>query len=114
MSDDYCRWCRFIEMIRMELCNEFLSVFDIFDGFPGVFFGGITFPVYQVFDLASIYLRISDFFYIVFWFSFDMDRWWRRGFLLIAILCRFVWGKIGFIEIRVNGRPSIGEFELVG
>jgi hypothetical protein len=69
----------------MELLDEFLSILDVLDWFPSIFFGWVSFPVYQVFDLSSIFLGVADFSNVIFRFSFYVYRWWRRRFLLIGM-----------------------------
>jgi hypothetical protein len=105
--------CGFVRIVSMELLNELLSILDVLDGFPSIFFGWVSFPVYQIFDLSSIFLRIADLFDVIFRFSFYVYRWWGRRFLLIAIFCRLVWRKVRLVENRMDGRPGFGEFEFV-
>jgi hypothetical protein len=111
--DIYWR-CGFIRIVGMEFIDKILSMFKMFQWFPGVFFSRESFPMYQILDFASWFARISNFLNIVHWFSFDLYRWRRRGFLLIAILHGFVWRKVRLVEHRMDGGPRIREVEFIG
>ena len=114
ISDCHCQQCRFVRVVGMEFGNKFLHILDILDRLPGVFFSGVSFPVYQILDLSLVLLGVSNFFDIVLGLSFNIYMWWGRRFLLIVILCGSVWEKVNFIKDRVNGWPGIRKFEFVG
>src|SRR5277367_6607651 len=75
----------------MKLVDEILSMLQVDSGFPRVTLARVSVPMYEILQLSSDFLRIADFSYIVFFFSFNFYRRGRWRFLLIGILCSFVW-----------------------
>ena len=86
----------------MKILNEFGSVGKVSCGFPRVLGVRVAFPFYEVLLLSSSNSLVKDLFHLVFFFSFDYQRRWFRGFSSGDVRF-FVGVEKRYVEDRVDG-----------
>ena len=69
---------------------------------PFVFFIGESFPGYKVFNFSSLFSRSKNLFYLLFFYSVNDVRRWRRRNLLRGKLCCMVRMEKTFMEDWVD------------
>jgi hypothetical protein len=77
-------WSGWILFVKFG--NSFLSVCQVFSGFPGVFAFAVAFPADKVLELTAVNTTVNDGIDLVFFFALNNYRFRRRWFVKTVVM----------------------------